>query len=801
MWLRRSLIAGYGAISCVMSVALVSPALAEKLPLMPWPQRVEQPASGGTLSLTPQLTLQITGDHLAGAEARWLERIANQTGWPLLPARQPVAQPTIRIVIDKAVDPLPQPDSDERYHLQIDGSGVLLSAPSRFGAMRGMETLLQLIQNGDRGTTLPYVTIDDQPRFPWRGILIDSARHFMPIETLRRQIDGIAAARMNVFHWHLTDDQGWRFASSHYPQLQQKASDGRYYSQQQMRELVQYAADRGVRVVPELDLPGHASALAVAMPELISAPGPYQMERGWGVFKPLLDPSNEQVYQVIDTLVGEMAAIFPDPWLHIGGDEVDPTQWNQSPHIQQFMRDRGLKDAHALQAWFNQRVEKILEKHQRQMVGWDEIAHPDLPRSILIQSWQGQDALSEVAKENMRGILSTGFYLDQPQPASYHYRNEIYPQGLNGQDKLQPGEQAQSWAFTLPRLKGSPVQGSFTLIEGQQGWRGFIDFAGKARRMVSQIDWLSTQQVRFQVDSWMGPLQPVVTLQPHTQALSGYVLVGNVRYPVSGKKLAQAPAGIAPTLPTPQQMQQNLLGGEAALWAENINSQIIDTKLWPRAFVVAERLWSAQDVTDSDEMYQRLAAMDRWSSVSVGTQQHAQAERQMMRLANRSDIAPLQVLAEVLEPAQYYTRQHVKFQAGHYDYHEPLNRLADVLPAESEAVRQLEHQVTALIANRTDPTAAAAIQRQLQRWQANTAQVMPLLNANYLLKPLAHSAQQVDALSRMGISLVNAWARNQAFGASEVAQMHATLDAAAEVQDETVIALVRPLETLLRAFK
>lgn len=799
MWLRRSLIAGCGALSCIMNISLVSAAQAEKLPLMPWPQRVEQPASGGSLTLTPQLTLQITGDHLAGAEARWLERIGNQTGWPLLPASQPVAQPTIRIVIANAVDPLPQPDSDEHYHLQVDSSGVLLTAPSRFGAMRGMETLLQLIQNGDRGTTLPYVTIDDHPRFPWRGILIDSARHFMPIDTLKRQIDGIAAARMNVFHWHLTDDQGWRFASSRYPQLQQKASDGRYYTQQQMRDIVQYAADRGVRVVPELDLPGHASALAVAMPELISAPGPYQMERGWGVFKPLLDPSNEQVYQVIDNLVGEMATIFPDPWLHIGGDEVDPTQWNQSPHIQQFMRDRGLKDAHALQAYFNQRLETILEKHQRQMMGWDEIAHPDLPRSILIQSWQGQDALSEVAKENMRGILSTGFYLDQPQPASYHYRNDVYPQGLNGQDKLQPGEQAQSWAFTLPRLKGSPVQGSFTLIEGQQGWRGFIDFAGKARRMVSQIDWLSTQQVRFRVDSWMGPLQSVVTLQP--QALDGYVLVGNVRYPVTGKKLAQVPAGMTPVLPTPQQMQQNLLGGEAALWAENINSQIIDTKLWPRAFVVAERLWSAQNVTDSEEMYQRLAVMDRWSSVSVGTQQHAQAERQMMRLANRSDITPLQVLAEVLEPAQYYTRQHLKFQAGHYDYHEPLNRLADVLPAESEAVRQLEQQVAALIARRTDAAATAAILHQLQRWQANTTRVMPVINANYPLKPLAHSAQQVDALSRMGIALVNAYARNQAFGASEVAQMHAALDAAADVQDETVIALVRPLERLLRAFK
>lgn len=790
MWLPRSLL----LLSALFPLAQASP-----LPLMPWPQQVEQPVSGGALTLTPQLTLQISGDHLAGAEARWLERISNQTGWPLLPATQPVAAPTIRIVIAKAVDPLPLPDSDERYQLQVDGNGVLLTTPSRFGAMRGMETLLQLIENGAQGTTIPYVTIHDHPRFPWRGVLIDTARHFMPVETLKRQIDGIAAARMNVFHWHLTDDQGWRFASSHYPQLQQKASDGNYYSQQQMREIVKYATDRGVRVVPELDMPGHASALAVAMPELISAAGPYQMERGWGVFKPLLDPSNEQVYQVIDTLVGEMAAIFPDPWLHIGGDEVDPTQWNNSPAIQQFMREHDLKDAHALQAYFNQRVEKILEAHQRQMVGWDEIAHPDLPRSILIQSWQGQDALSALAKENYRGILSTGFYLDQPQPASYHYRNEVTPRGLNGLDRLRTGDQAQSWSFTMPRLKGSPVKGSFTLIQGEPGWRGFIDFDGKARRMVSDINWLSTQQVQFSVDSWMGPFQPVFTLQQ--QSLKGYVRVGNVRYPASGQRLMQPPAGIAPALPTPEQVQQNLLGGEAALWAENINSQIIDTKLWPRAFVVAERLWSAENVTNMDSMYSRLAAMDRWSTVSVGTLQHAQTEQQMIRLAGGHDIAPLRVLAEVLEPAQYYTRQHLKFQAGHYNYQEPLNRLADVLPAESEAVRQLEQQVAVLIANRNNPAAAAAVRAPLQRWQANTITVLPLINDSATLKPLAHSVQQIEVLSAMGLALVNAYVRNQAFGASEVAEMHATLDAAAEVQDETVIALVRPLETLLHAFQ
>ena len=165
------------------------------------------------------------------------------------------------------------------------------------------------------------------------------------------------------------------------------------------------------------------------------------------MFKPLLDPSNEAVFRFIDTLIGEVAAIFPDPYIHIGGDEVDPSQWNASPKIQQFMRDHGLQDAHALQAWFNQRVEKILAAHQRRMLGWDEVPSRP-PKSIVIQSWQGQDALSEVVKQGYRGILSTGFYLDQPQSAAYHYRNELWPQGLNGVDQLRADDQAQSWQFT-----------------------------------------------------------------------------------------------------------------------------------------------------------------------------------------------------------------------------------------------------------------------------------------------------------------------------------------------------------------
>ena len=438
--------------------ALAAPA--GDLPLMPWPQKVERPAGQGELVLNNAVTIAVRGDNRGDAVERWRERIARQTGWVLKPQPAQPDAPTISIVIKQKVAAVPQADSDERYQLSVTSDGVTLTANTRFGAMRGMETLLQLIQNGSRHTAIPPVSIEDVPRFPWRGLLLDSARHFMPLPDILRQLDGMAAAKLNVFHWHLTDDQGWRFASARYPKLQQHASDGQFYTAEQMREVVRYAAARGIRVVPEIDLPGHASAIAVAYPELMSAPGPYEMERRWGVLKPVLDPTKEATWTFIDALVGELVAIFPDGYLHIGGDEVDDSQWKANPAIQNVMKAKGLADSHALQAWFNQRVEKILEKHQRRMVGWDEIFHPDLPKSILIQSWQGQDALGNIASQGYKGILSTGFYLDQPQSTAYHYRNEVLPQGLHDVDVIAADDSAQSWAFTLPRLKGSPVEGS-----------------------------------------------------------------------------------------------------------------------------------------------------------------------------------------------------------------------------------------------------------------------------------------------------------------------------------------------------
>ncbi|EMV7407501.1 TPA: beta-N-acetylhexosaminidase [Enterobacter soli] len=766
------------------------------LPLMPWPAKVERPATQGALVLSDNISVSVSGDDLGDSVNRLRQRIALQTGWTLQPQVDKPDKPTIRIDIAKKVKPQPLPDSDESYTLKVDADGAIISANTRFGALRGMETLLQLIQNGPENTAIPWVTIEDAPRFPWRGLLLDSARHFIPLNDIKRQIDGMAAAKLNVLHWHLTDDQGWRFTSKRYPKLTQLASDGQFYTPEQMREIVRYAADRGIRVVPEIDMPGHASAIAVAYPELMSAPGPYEMERHWGVLKPVLDPTKEATYTFAEAMVSELAAIFPDPYLHIGGDEVDDTQWKENTAIQKFMRDNKLADSHALQAYFNRKLETILEKHHRQMVGWDEIFHPNLPKSILIQSWQGQDALGQVAEKGYKGILSTGFYLDQPQSTAYHYRNEIVPQGLNNVDVIGDNDSPQSWSFTLPRLKGKPVEGSFTLVKGDSGWRGFIDFAGKSRRAVQNIEWRSDDQVTFTVDTWMGETRPVVTVS--TDTLSGYFLLGNARYPVSGKLLDEVPKGIAPVVPDTAQ-QANLLGGEAALWAENVVAPVLDIKLWPRAFAVAERLWSAQDVNDTDNMYTRLQAMDSWSTVSVGLLQHSQQQAYFTRLANNSDSLPLQILAQAVEPAQYYTRQHLKFQAGNYHQFEPLNRFADALSAESPTVRQMNKWVDRLVSDAEDTESADALRHVFNRWQSNTSDALALSGSNYQLKAIKPVIQEVDKLASIGLRLTDLVARRGTLDDKEIASIQAELDNAAKIQDEVVIAAVYPLETLLRA--
>ena len=359
---------------------------------------------------------------------RFMKRLEGRTVLTLAPGIAPGDQMTqLMIQVEGPGKDIPHVTENESYRIDITDRQALLSAPTVVGALRGLETLLQLLDADRTAYFFPSVQIDDKPRFPWRGLMIDVARHFQTMEVLKRNLDAMAAVKLNVLHWHLTEDQGFRVESKKFPKLHQLGSDGNYFTQDQIKEIIAYARDRGIRVVPEFDIPGHATSWLVGHPELGSAPGPYTIERRPGIFEPALDPTREEVYKFLDTFLSEMAGLFPDAYMHIGGDENEGKQWDRNPAIQAFMKQKGIKDNHALQAYFNTRLLKILQKNGKKMIGWDEILQPELPKDIVIHSWRGTAALAEAAKKGYDGILSNGYYIDLIQPASHHYASDPLP--------------------------------------------------------------------------------------------------------------------------------------------------------------------------------------------------------------------------------------------------------------------------------------------------------------------------------------------------------------------------------------
>lgn len=422
--------------------------------LMPVPKYLEPGEGRFPLDKNFSITVRSdkgSGDRLARATTRFLRRLGERTGiffdQGFVYASDRSNEGDLRVAVRR--EGAVSLGEDESYALRVEETGVTLSAETDLGAMHGLETLLQLLSANSEGYYFPVVQIEDSPRFPWRGLMIDSARHFMPLHVIRRNIDGMAALKLNVLHWHLTEDQGFRVEVKSYPRLHEMGSDGLYYTQQEIRDLVSYAADRGIRVYPEFDVPGHATAWLVGHPELASAPGPYEIERQWGIFKPTIDPTNERVYEVLESVFTEMAALFPDPYCHIGGDEVEGHQWESNEDIQAFMKQNDLKDNQALQAYFNQRVLAILIKLNKTMIGWDEILHPAMPESVVIHSWRGKEGLVAAAKAGHASILSNGYYIDLMQPAVDHYLNDPLPQdiGLNDMERSRIyGGEATMWS-------------------------------------------------------------------------------------------------------------------------------------------------------------------------------------------------------------------------------------------------------------------------------------------------------------------------------------------------------------------
>ncbi len=651
--------------------------VSQPLPIIPLPQ--DSVREAGSLSVEHGLQIVFDGytePRLDRAETRFLGILARETGVPQLPAPPvKVAQLVIRTSGPSAA--IQQLGEDESYHLEITPSRALLSAPNPLGILHGLQTFLQLVHNSPQGFAVPAIIIDDKPRFPWRGLMIDTGRHFIPLDVLRQNLDGMEAVKLNVFHWHLSEDQGFRIESKTFPLLQEKGSDGLYYTQDEVRGIIDYARDRGIRVVPEFDMPAHATSWFVGYPDLASGTGPYHIERHWGVFGPAMDPTRESTYQFLDKFIGEMAELFPDAYFHIGGDECDGTEWNANPRIQQYMHTHQLKDNAALQAYFTGRVQKLVTGHQKMTVGWDEVLQPTTPQDVVIQSWRGQKSLAEAAQRGYRGILSAGYYIDLNQSAADHYAVDPL---VNGGSPLTPAQAA------------------------------------------------------------------------------------------------------------------NILGGEATMWTELVSPENINTRIWPRTAAIAERLWSSQNVTDVDSMYQRIDTLEQRLPY-YGVPVQSISQQMMLRLSAATDPSALKVLASVVQPPRDYAREDLK----PYDAFSPLNRLVDAVAPESNQAREFNSLCTRIASGNGSSADWEAARHSLTLWRDNDALLEPTLSNADLTAELVPLSQSLSRTAAIGLLALDALHTRRPLPAATRASQLAELKQLAKPQAVLLDRIVPGVEMLVQA--
>jgi hexosaminidase len=649
--------------------------------LMPLPANFQ--SGTGRLLIDQSFSITLTGKQgtrLQHAAHNFLYELSTRTGMPLdsKPGNRSPATLVIRVEHEgKKVQELGE---DESYELEIQSSGARLTAPTDLGALRGLQTFLQLLETTSHGFALAAITIQDRPRFPWRGLMIDVSRHFIPLAVLKRNLDGMAAVKMNVLHWHLSDNQGFRVESKRFPKLHEMGSDGLYYTQDEVRELIRYAHDRGIRVVPEFDMPGHSTAWFVGYPELASGPGPYQIERKWGVFDPAMDPTQEKTYKFLNQFIGEMAELFPDEFFHIGGDEVNGTQWDANPRIQQFKSTHGMKTNQELQAYFNKRVQKNLSRHKKKMIGWDEILSPDLPADLVIQSWRGQQSLAVAVEQGYRGLLSYGYYLDLMWPAWRHYATD---------------PMADAAAFLSPDEK------------------------------------------------------------------------------------------------------QRILGGEACMWSEYVSAENIDSRIWPRAAAIAERLWSPQQVQDVNAMYLRLATTSARLD-GLGLTHNSYYPLMLRRLAGSNDIAALETLADVVEPVKDYTREETAPVVA--TSATALNRLVDAARPESDTARDFANLVYGVVSGQgNDAQTRGQIRALLSRWRDNHAKLQPVIDSSFLLQEALPVSENLSALGTAGLAAMDYLDAEQQPPESWKAQQLTLIENARAAKAQLVLTVVPSVEKLIEA--
>jgi hexosaminidase len=437
-----------------------------------------------------------------------------------LPLRGGKGRMEVRLTIDPSI-----PGGDEAYRLRIEDRGIFASAPSTRGLMWSLQTLRQLAGSSphppapsprnepfeERGSrTFPKLVIEDAPKSAWRGVLVDEGRHFMGEATIKQFIDTMALYKYNVLHWHLTEDQGWRIEIKKYPNLTQvgawrKEPDGTryggFYTQAQIKRIVKYAKDRGVTIVPEIEMPGHCSSALAAYPELGCRRAKIEVPTNWGVFTDVYCAGRESTFEFLEDVLDEVIPLFESPYLHIGGDEVPKTNWKACADCQRRMKAEGLADEHELQSWFIRRIQAYLKTKNRTLIGWDEILEGGLAKGAVVQVWQDIERAIPAVKAGSPVILSpqSHLYLNRSAESLSMrnvYEHTLLPAGITARDVL--GHEVTLWsehitpdnlfARFLPR--GIAAAEMFW-SDPPRDWPSF------SKRIDQHLDWMDAQGIPY----------------------------------------------------------------------------------------------------------------------------------------------------------------------------------------------------------------------------------------------------------------------------------------------------------------
>jgi hexosaminidase len=375
---------------------------AQKLGIIPQPESVNLP--GGTYALPKKIKIATYGSEDERNVAGFLIAFLKTRG-----ISASIVPKNAGAAIHLLLEPQDNSIGSEGYHLAIADAGITISASKGAGLFYGLQTLEQLFPaEADASSVIPQVQITDKPEYPWRGFMLDVSRHYFPVSFVEQLIDVAAAYKLNTFHWHLVDDQGWRIEIKKYPRLTQIGSCGDYnhplgtapcqfYTQQEIKEVVDYAKQRHVRVIPEIELPGHSAAALAAYPELACKP----------ITGDAYCPS-EKTFQFLENVLDEVMKLFPDADIHTGGDEVSPAAWNASTVAQAAMQQNHLSNAGDLQRWFDQRIEAYLEQHGRRVIGWDEVVPAGVSKNVIVMSWRGTNGGILAAAHGNDVVMSPG---------------------------------------------------------------------------------------------------------------------------------------------------------------------------------------------------------------------------------------------------------------------------------------------------------------------------------------------------------------------------------------------------------